>query len=88
MLSMNILQHLFMPSYAADKKQSGKHAAICDRFMFRAMISKDFSQYGHCNYYMTEDKFLTTRMAIAAFPVEVKVTFSLGILADYGGGGG
>ena len=55
----------------ADIRKGGRHAAICNQFYFRALISKDFSETGQCNYYMTEDKFLKTKMAIAAFPVDI-----------------
>ena len=48
---------------------TGRHAAVCNAGGVPVLFSQDFSKNGHCNFYTTEDKFITTFATIAAFPV-------------------
>ena len=48
---------------------TGRHAAVCWTGGIIALLSQDYSKNGHCNFYLTEDKFLTTMASIAAFQV-------------------
>ena len=50
---------------AVQAKKSGNIAAICDISSARYVITKDFSKTGSCNYYLTQDKILSSGNAIA-----------------------
>ena len=47
----------------------GSYAAVCNRGGVVALLSQDFGRRGYCNFYTTEEKFLTTMVSMVAFPV-------------------
>ena len=51
--------------FTKEMEEKGGIAAICDSPQIMAMISKDYSETGKCNYYVTEDKLLTAGKAMA-----------------------
>ena len=51
--------------FTKEMEQKGGIAAICERPQITAMISKDYSKTGQCNYYVTEDQLLTAGRAMA-----------------------
>ena len=57
------------PCFTEEVFHKGSHAAVCNSGGIPALFSLDFSKNGHCNFYTTEDKFITTFATIAAFPV-------------------
>ena len=46
-----------------------RHAAGCHSGGVIALFSQDYSEHGHCNFYKTEEKFITTFATLAAFQV-------------------
>ena len=45
------------------REDFGNNALICDISQAEAIIANDFSKTGTCNYFMTEDKILTSDSA-------------------------
>ena len=50
--------------YAAKLKGSGKFGSICGAGIME-MYARDFSETGKCNFYLLEEKFLTSVLAMA-----------------------
>ena len=50
---------------AFQAKESGSVAAICDISSARAVVTKDFSKFGTCNFYVTHDRFLSSGNVLA-----------------------
>ena len=46
--------------FTASIKESRRVAAICDVTSARGVLAKDFSETGKCNFYLTQDKFLSS----------------------------
>ena len=53
------------PCYTADTRQSGKYGSFCQRGNIATLIADDFSETGKCNYYVIEERFLTSGSAMA-----------------------
>ena len=51
--------------FTASTKKSRKVAAICDVTSARGVLSKDFSETGKCNFYLTQDKFFPSGSVMA-----------------------
>ena len=51
--------------FTASTKKSRKVAAICDVTSASFVLSKDFSETGKCNFYLTSDKFLSSGNVMA-----------------------
>ena len=53
------------PCYTSDTKQSREYGSFCQRGNIMTLIADDFSKTGKCNYYVIEDRFLTSGSAMA-----------------------
>ena len=51
--------------FTASTKESRRVAAICDVTSAMGVLSKDFSETGKCNFYLTSDKFLSSGNVMA-----------------------
>ena len=51
--------------YASKLRGSGNLASICDVGLILAMYAKDFSETGKCNFYLLEEKFMSSVTAVA-----------------------
>ena len=58
--------------FTKEMEQNRGIAVLCDNSQIIALISKDYSKTGKCNYYVTEDKLLPTGRAMA---FQVKYAF-------------
>ena len=56
--------------YAAKLRGRGNYASICDIGLILPMYANDFSETGKCNFYILEEKFLSSVYAMA-FQVRV-----------------
>ena len=52
--------------------QSGLFASICGMENFLTLISNDYSKTGKCNYYLTQDRFISFGAGLA-FPVKTSL---------------
>lgn len=74
---MNVMStedHMMYGCFTKDFYQRGDIGVICLEGGFYALVSNDFSNTGRCNYYMLEDKFLTSGAAMA-FQVTLNCLF-------------
>ena len=60
--------------YTTEVKKDGTFAAVCHLPSVKALISKDFSNTGKCNYYIVEESFLHSRGALG---IQVKDIFMI-----------
>ena len=51
--------------FTASTKESRRVAAICDVTSARAVLAKDYSETGKCNFYLTQDKFISSGSVMA-----------------------
>ena len=58
--------------YATKLRGSGNYASICDGGMISPMYANDYSETGKCNFYILEEKLLSSGYAMA-FQVRVKI---------------
>ena len=57
--------------YSTKQYKSGKNAAVCGMAEFWGLISYDYGRTGQCNFYMTNDRFAGSHLALGAFQVQL-----------------
>ena len=57
--------------YSDELKEDGTHGAICSLEDFKTLTANDFNITGKCNYYVVEQKFLQSWVALA---IQVRLT--------------
>ena len=60
-------EYLKYGCYSTEQYNNEINAAVCSNAEFWGLISYDFSRTGHCNYYPTNDRFLTSYAVLGAF---------------------
>ena len=70
---MNVMsteEHMKYGCFTKDLYQRGDIGVICPEAGFYVLISNDYGKTGRCNYYMLEEKFLTSGAAMAFQVIE------------------
>ena len=73
-------ERMLYPCYAAKLRQSGRFGSFCNNGEIAALIAKDYSETGKCNYYITEDRIASYSVAVLA--VQVNGNLSLRALRN------
>ena len=62
---LSVKQHWSSSCFTSSTQFTKRHASICPDIAIKSTMSKDYSEYGQCNWYTTKSPFLHTFVAMA-----------------------